>query len=101
MSPARNGERGKTVIRVLLYGVLEELAGTPEVGISGSRVLDVLVSVSSLYGAAFRDMVLGGAARVAILVNGAPVRYNVFEAPLQDGDVLSLMPFADSDVENL
>jgi molybdopterin converting factor small subunit len=85
-----------------LYGVLEELAGTPEVGVAGSRVLDVLVSLCSLYGAAFREMVLGGSesTRVAILVNGAPVRYNVFEASLRDGDVLSLMPLGDSDAEN-
>ena len=85
------------MVRVLLYGVLEELAGTPEVSVAGSRVLDVLVSLSSLYGAAFRDAVLGGGpVRTIILVNRAPVRYNVLEAALQEGDVVSLMPIDDA-----
>ncbi len=82
------------MIRVLLYGVLEELAGTPEITLAGSRVMDVLVSLSSLYGPAFRDIVLGGggATRTIILVNKAPVRHNVLETALRDDDVLSLMP---------
>lgn len=85
------------MIRVLLYGILEELAGTPEVGIAGSRVLDVLVSLSSLYGPAFRDIVLGGGStRIVILLNRAPVRHNVLEAALREGDVLSLMPMDDT-----
>jgi molybdopterin converting factor small subunit len=79
-----------------MYGTLEEMSGTREVGISGDRVLDVLISLSSLYDSSFRDMLLGGGeSRVAILINGAPVRRNVFEASLRDGDVLSLMPFGD------
>ncbi|MDR3265267.1 MAG: MoaD/ThiS family protein [Synergistaceae bacterium] len=87
------------MVRILMYGELEELSGTREIGMAGSRVLDVLVSLSSLYGEAFRELVLGGTGvtRVAILVNGAPVRHNVFEAPLRDGDVLSLMPLGDWD----
>lgn len=85
------------MVRVLLYGVLEELAGTPEVSLAGARVLDVLVALSSLYGPAFRDIVLGGggSVRTIILVNRAPVRYNILETVLQEGDVLSLMPMDD------
>jgi molybdopterin converting factor small subunit len=82
-----------------MYGELEELSGTREVGVAGERVLDVLISLSSLYGEVFRELLLGGmgVTRVAILVNGAPVRHNVFEVPLRDGDVLSLMPLGDWD----
>lgn len=87
------------MIRVLLYGVLAELAGTSEVSVTGSRVLDVLVSLSSLYGAAFREIVLGGGpVRAIILVNRAPVRRDVLETRLEDGDVLSLMPIDDGGV---
>ena len=85
------------MIRVLLYGVLAELAGTPEISVPGSRVLDVLVTLSSLYGAAFREIVLGGGpVGVIILVNSAPVRRNVLETSLGEGDVVSLMPMDDA-----
>ncbi len=86
--------------KVLLYGSLEEMAGTPELSISGSRVLDVLTSLCSLYGSQFREILFGSDAvssgavlnNAIVLLNNAPVRYNVLEAPLAEGDVLSLMP---------
>ena len=85
------------MIKVLLFGELEELAGTREIMVPGSRVLDVLVALSSLYGKEFRDMVMGDASggSVIILVNNAPVRYNVVETSLNDGDSVSLMPMLD------
>ncbi len=86
--------------KVLLYGILEEMTGTSELSMAGSRVLDVLMSLCSLYGAEFREIVFGSDAvfsgsvlnNAIVLLNNAPVRYNVLEAPLAEGDVLSLMP---------
>ena len=82
------------MVKVLLYGELAEMAGTPEVSVAGSRVLDVLTALASLYGSEFRNLVLS-AGRVAVLVNGTPVRYGPLETRLTDGDVLSLMPLPD------
>ena len=45
--------------KVLLYGILEEMTGTSELSMAGSRVLDVLMSLCSLYGAEFREIVFG------------------------------------------
>ena len=86
------------MIKVLLFGELEELAGTREVSMPGTRVLEVLTALASLYGKEFRDIVLGGTGEngIIILVNNAPVRHNVFETPLADGDVVSLMPLFDA-----
>lgn len=85
------------MIRILMYGILKKLAGTSETRVGEGRVLDVLITLSSAYGSEFRDIVLrnGSPCAVAILVNGAPVRYNVLEVPLREGDVLSLMPLED------
>lgn len=83
------------MVKVLLFGELEALAGTSEVMLPKGRVMDVLASLSSLYGQAFRDFMFGdesGRKHLIILVNNAPVRYNVYEYQLADEDTVSLMP---------
>lgn len=85
------------MVKVLLFGVLERLAGASEVPLDvpeGTRVLDVLAELSARCGGRFRDAVFGDGGEdegAIVLVNGAPVRFGVMERRLSDGDVLSLM----------
>ena len=87
------------MIKVLLFGVLANLAGTSEVFLPPGRVMDVMMELSSLYGRAFSDALFGEDTemRPVILVNHAPVRYGVLEKELTEGDTVSLMPLRKGD----
>ena len=89
------------MLRVLLFGALERLAGSPEVRLDvreGMNVLHALADLSARCGPHFRAIVFGDGAEnegAIILVNGAPVRFGVMEKRLYDGDSLSLMPLSE------
>lgn len=89
------------MLRVLLFGALKRLAGSPEVQLDvreGMNVLHALADLSVRYGPHFRTIVFGDGAEnegAIILVNGAPVRSGVMEKRLHDGDSLSLMPLSE------
>lgn len=85
--------------KVLLYGKLEKWANCRELRVAGTRIADLLVELSAVCGREMKEYLFSGnlLEKVAVLVNGSPVRYGLFELDLSEEDSVSLMPFPEEE----
>ncbi len=81
----RNDAPARRAVRLLLFAVAREAAGTRQAEMSGATVGDVLDQARSRFGDAFSAILDG----CRVWVNGEPCEPS---SPLSDGDEVAVLP---------